>query len=166
MEVPAVFPVYLGLGSNLGDSRGRIEWAFDRLEALFSGGRRSACYLTKPRDYPDQPDFINACFAGRPLLPPEETLDRLKDLEAQAGRRRDPRFPKGPRTLDLDILLWGDRIIRTPDLEIPHSRLAERQFVLVPLLELDPGLVHPATGVPLSQILAQLEDQGIYYLGF
>jgi len=155
--------VFLGLGSNLGDRREHLSWAVGQLESILSNIRVSSLYSTAPRDYTAQPDFLNLCVSGLPLLSPPETLKRLLELEARRGRDRSLVTEKGPRPLDMDILLWGTALIRLPELEVPHPRLCEREFVLIPLLELDPFLVNPESGVPLGDSLKALEPQGIYY---
>jgi len=155
--------VFLGLGSNLGDRRNHLSWAIEQLASVLKDIRVSSLYSTAPRDYTAQPDFLNLCISGRPLLSPPETMNRLLELEARRGRDRSLVAEKGPRPLDMDILLWGSDLIRLPELTVPHPRIREREFVLVPLLELDPFLVHPETGIPLGESLKSLEPQGIYY---
>lgn len=155
--------VFIGLGSNLGDPRENLEWAFLRLESLLDDMERSSLYVTEPRDDDHQPQFLNACVSGYPRLSPEETLARLLELEKERGRIREPDRPKGPRVLDLDILLWGEEIITAESLTVPHPRLCQRQFVLIPLLEIAPFLTHPATGQSLYSCLKSLEPQGVYF---
>ena len=156
--------VYLGLGSNTGDSEGILQGAVRELKAHFRDPRVSPFFRTRPRDDLHQPDFINAVFSGLTDIHPYEILQITQDLENRHGRLRDPDRPKGPRTLDIDILLYGNLQIHGPDLEIPHPRMKERKFVLVPLLELDPLLREPETGIYYGEYAAGLEDQGIYYI--
>lgn len=110
----------------------------------------------------DQDDFINAAISGETETSAEELLFFLQTIETNMGRVRNPDRPKGPRVIDLDILLFGDELIDTDKLTIPHPRIGERAFVLVPLLELAPTLVHPRTGKPFSIFLPDVENQGIF----
>jgi 2-amino-4-hydroxy-6-hydroxymethyldihydropteridine diphosphokinase len=148
---------YIGLGSNLGDREGTIRRA---LELLAAGGDMeveavSSLQETDPVGYEDQPRFLNGAAALRTELAPRALLERLHEVERELGRERTgPRF--GPRTIDLDLLLYGDERIREPGLKIPHPRLAERRFVLEPLAELDRTLDVPGKG-PIRALLAGLE---------
>jgi 2-amino-4-hydroxy-6-hydroxymethyldihydropteridine diphosphokinase len=135
---------YIGLGSNLGEREATLLHALELLAA--EGGIAvtgvSAFRDTEPVGYVDQPRFLNAVAAVDTELPARDLLDRLLSVERALGRRRDgPRF--GPRTVDLDLLLYGDATISEPGLSVPHPRLAERRFVLEPLAELDPLLTLP-----------------------
>jgi 2-amino-4-hydroxy-6-hydroxymethyldihydropteridine diphosphokinase len=133
----AVPEVLLGLGGNLGDAVATIDAALQRLE---TGGvcilRRSRSYRTAPWGVADQPDFVNLCAAGETALAPRALLDLIHATEAALGRERRERW--GPRTLDIDILAYSDARIDEPGLTIPHPRLTERAFVLVPLLDIAP----------------------------
>jgi 2-amino-4-hydroxy-6-hydroxymethyldihydropteridine diphosphokinase len=144
--------VHIGLGSNLGDReaalRGALELLGDDVVAV------SSFRETDPVGYLDQPRFLNAVAALETGLEPRELLDRLLEVERELGRTRNgPRF--GPRTIDLDLLLYGDLVIDEPGLVVPHPRLAERRFVLEPLAELDPDLVVPGLG-RVTDLLARL----------
>jgi 2-amino-4-hydroxy-6-hydroxymethyldihydropteridine diphosphokinase len=144
---------YVGLGANLGDREATMRRAIDLLgdEVVAVSTFRD----TDPVGYEDQPRFLNAAVALETDLAPRELLDRLLAVERELGRTRDgPRY--GPRTIDLDLLLYGDEIVDEPGLRVPHPRLAERRFALEPLFELDPGLVIPGAG-PVSALLAGLE---------
>jgi 2-amino-4-hydroxy-6-hydroxymethyldihydropteridine diphosphokinase len=136
----AVPEVLLGLGGNLGDAVATIAAALDRLE---TGGvriaRRSRCYRTAPWGMADQPHFVNLCAAGETELAPRALLDLIHAVEAALGRERRERW--GPRTIDIDILAYGDERIDEPGLTIPHPRLTARAFVLVPLLDIAPDRV-------------------------
>lgn len=149
--------VYVGLGANLGDREGTIRTALARLgehEAI-DVQRVSRLRETDPVGYEDQPRFLNGVARLQTSLEPRELLTVLLDLERDLGRtRHGPRF--GPRTIDLDILLYDDRTIDEPGLRVPHPRLAERAFVLQPLAELDPGLEVPGRG-PIQALLAALQ---------
>ncbi len=144
---------YIGLGSNLGDREGTmrraIELLGDEVVAI------STFRKTDPVGYEDQPRFLNAVLALETGLGPRELLDRLLAVELELGRRRDgPRY--GPRTIDLDLLVYGDEVVDEPGLHVPHPRLTERRFVLEPLFELDPDLVVSGVG-RVSALLAGLE---------
>lgn len=149
--------VYVGLGSNLGDREGTIRRA---LELLASDGEIevvavSSLRETEPLGYTDQPMFLNGAAAVRTELPPREVLDRLLGVERELGRERSgPRY--GPRTIDLDLLLYDDELVDEPGLTIPHPRLAERRFVLEPLADLDEALEVPGRG-PVRALLAGLQ---------
>jgi 2-amino-4-hydroxy-6-hydroxymethyldihydropteridine diphosphokinase len=113
----------------------------------------------------DQPDFVNAAAAGDTELPPRELLAQIQAIEAAFGRDRGRERPKGERSLDIDILLYGSSVIDEPDLKVPHAALKERLFALLPLLDLDPVLRDPLGGEEYSDIARKLPDQGIYLLG-
>ena len=135
---------YVGLGSNLGDREATLVRALELLtaEAEVTVAAVSAFRDTEPVGYVDQPRFLNGVAAVDTELPARELLDRLLGVERSLGRRRDgPRF--GPRTVDLDLLLYGDATIEEPGLSVPHPRLGERRFALEPLAELDPSLALP-----------------------
>jgi 2-amino-4-hydroxy-6-hydroxymethyldihydropteridine diphosphokinase len=144
---------YVGLGSNLGDREGMILAAAERL-----GPRRLSPILeTDPWGYAAQPRFLNAVAELETDLTPRQLLDRLLEIESELGRVRDgARY--GPRTIDLDLLLYGDEVIDEPGLAVPHPRLAERLFVLEPLLGLDPGLFVPGKG-PVGDLIRGLQSK-------
>jgi 2-amino-4-hydroxy-6-hydroxymethyldihydropteridine diphosphokinase len=150
---------YVGLGSNLGDRAGYLLLALrGMLDAGLDVIRLSSIYETEPVDYEQQPAFLNMVveLRGSTLPSPEQTLARLLRIEYALGRTRDVRM--GPRTIDLDLLIFKDQQIETEFLTVPHPRLAARRFVLVPLNELVPNLVHPVLGEPVSELLAQTRD--------
>jgi len=145
------------MGANIGDTRRSFAAALDALDAEpgIEVVAVSSQRETDPVGYADQPRFLNAAAAIETDLPPRELLDRLLDVERRLGRtRKGPRF--GPRTIDLDLLVYGDAEIDEPGLAVPHPRLHERRFALEPLQELDPGLVVPGRG-PVGALLAGLE---------
>ena len=149
--------VYIGLGSNLGDREATIRSALDRLDGQdeIEVARVSSLRETDPVGYADQPRFLNGVAELVTRLAPRELLERMLAVERDLGRTRDgPRF--GPRTIDLDLLLYGDAVVDEPGLEIPHPRIAERSFVLEPLAELDPALEVPGQG-PVRALLAGLQ---------
>jgi 2-amino-4-hydroxy-6-hydroxymethyldihydropteridine diphosphokinase len=150
---------YVGLGSNLGDRAGYLLLAVrGMLDAGLDVIRLSSIYETEPVEYEQQPPFLNmvAELRGSTLPSPEQTLARLLRIEYALGRTRDIRM--GPRTIDLDLLIFKDQHVETEFLTVPHPRLAARRFVLIPLNELVPGLVHPVLQKPIRELLAQTTD--------
>jgi 2-amino-4-hydroxy-6-hydroxymethyldihydropteridine diphosphokinase len=148
---------YVGLGSNLGDREATLRRAVELLDA--EEGIRviavSSLLETDPVGYLDQPRFLNGACLVETELAPVDLLGRLLSIEGRLGRTRvGPRF--GPRTIDLDLLLYGSETVETPELTVPHPRLAERAFALAPLAELDPELRLP-DGRGVAQLLAELE---------
>lgn len=141
---------YVGIGSNLGDPVGNAMRAIDALTELGTILRRSSLYRTKPWGKSDQPDFVNAVVLLRTQLEPQALLERLKALENRLGRTPSERW--GPRTVDLDLLLYGDRVVAEPNLSVPHPRLQERAFVLVPLAEIDPRYARARDALPASEL--------------
>jgi 2-amino-4-hydroxy-6-hydroxymethyldihydropteridine diphosphokinase len=151
---------WIGLGSNLEDSLGHLTHALEELAATpgITLEARSRFYRTGPVGYLDQPDFINAVARLETELPAPALLDVLQHLETRHGRQRT--FANAPRTLDLDLLLYGNQHITTPRLEVPHLRMHERAFVLIPLLELEPRLTIPGRG-PVATLAQALGHQSI-----
>jgi 2-amino-4-hydroxy-6-hydroxymethyldihydropteridine diphosphokinase len=150
--------VFLGLGSNIGDRPANIERAC-RLLSTVEGVRLvriSSLVETKPVGYEDQPDFINAVMEIETALAPRGLLTAIKEIERRMGRTPTVRF--GPRIIDIDILLFGQRVIDEPNLTIPHPRMHERRFVLEPLAEIAPDVVNPVTGKRAVEILNELSD--------
>jgi len=135
-----VTTAYVGIGSNLDDPRAQVLNAFSELDRLPHTRvvKKSSLYRTAPIGHADQPDFINAVAQLETGLPAERLLAELQEVEARHGRKRS--FPNAPRTLDLDVLLFGDLTLDSPTLKIPHPRMRERAFVLKPLLEISPQL--------------------------
>jgi 2-amino-4-hydroxy-6-hydroxymethyldihydropteridine diphosphokinase len=144
--------VAIAIGSNLGDRRAHLEWAFGRLRQELADFQASSILETEPVDVPDaQPRYLNAAVTGRTDLKPGELVEWLLALERERGRERP--FPRAARTLDLDLILYGDRILRTPELEIPHPRFRERRFVLQPLAEIAPDMRDPVTGRTMRELI-------------
>jgi 2-amino-4-hydroxy-6-hydroxymethyldihydropteridine diphosphokinase len=150
--------VYLGLGSNLGDRERNMRSA---IAALRRAGvcilRVSSLYVTEPLEIRNQPWFLNCVVEAETRLMPRELLGLLRNIEAAAGRRRMVR--SGPRVLDLDILLFGDVAFKNRWLEVPHPRMAERKFVLMPLAEIAPMARHPKLHLTVGQLLAATKDR-------
>jgi 2-amino-4-hydroxy-6-hydroxymethyldihydropteridine diphosphokinase len=153
--------VWLGLGSNLGDRAANLAAAVRALAQRLDVRALSGVYETAPVGFADQPDFWNMVVAGRTRLEPAAFLAMLKDLEPQLGRTAT--FHMGPRVIDIDILLYGDEVVDTPTLAVPHAGLRERAFVLRPLLELDAGLTDPRDGSELAGIA--VDDTGVRRIG-
>ena len=155
--------IILGLGSNRGDSKAILTGAIERLVSFLDDIRTSSVYITKPQDYLDQDDFYNMIVSGNYAGSPASLLKTLQHIEADYGRNREAEIPKGPRTLDIDILFFGNQIVRlnNPPLIIPHPAVYRRAFALIPLLELYPDYLDPVTQQPLSAALAALPDQGV-----
>ena len=157
---------YLGLGSNLGDRLSYLEAGAQALAAdpEITVLNSSSVYESAPAGYLDQGDFLNAALSLRTTRTAPGLLETMSRIEDRCGRHRTIHW--GPRTLDLDLLLFGNRIIESRQLKLPHPRLIDRCFVLQPLLELDPDLVHPQTGCALSQYCVQLQcDESVYKRG-
>lgn len=147
---------YIALGSNVGDREGTLHSAIAALRELGSVDATSSFYETAPVGLVEQPDFLNAVVALRTALPPQELMTALLRVEQQHGRDRSASVPKGPRTLDLDLLSYGDIVMETPTLMLPHPSLAERRFVLVPLTEFAPQWRHPVSGKTAAILLSEL----------
>ena len=152
--------VYIALGSNLGDRVENLLLARERIvSAHIRLSRASSIYETAPREVVDQPWFLNQVVAAETTLFPRQLLARLLRIEQEMGRRRT--IDKGPRIIDLDILLFGDVVIHAAGLEIPHPRIAERRFVLEPLAELAPQLRPPRSRDTVREMLAHVMDQPV-----
>jgi 2-amino-4-hydroxy-6-hydroxymethyldihydropteridine diphosphokinase len=157
---------YLSIGSNLGDRRANISQA---IGALAQRGIRvvktSSIYETEPVGFRDQGWFLNCVVEVETSMEPEELLVSILQIEQSLGRRRSAQsVPMGPRIIDIDIILFGEHIIQSDDLQIPHPRMASRKFVLVPLDEIAPQAMHPALNKTLHQLLAETTDHSIVKL--
>ena len=150
---------YIGLGSNLGEREAQIRLALDDLARLPMSRlvRASSLYDSEPLGEVDQPNFLNAVAEFETELSARQLLWNLLLIERRLGRTRTRRW--GPRTIDLDLLLYGQLVVEESDLKVPHPELTRRSFVLVPLVELDPLLVHPVTGETLLSHLASLKTR-------
>lgn len=156
--IPAMERVYIGVGANLGEPRETVEAAMAALEALpgTRGHARSRLYRTAPIGPPGQPDYVNAAVAFETDLGPGELLAELHGIEAEFGRERTIRW--GPRTLDLDLLVHGERVVSGPLVTVPHPRIAERGFVLAPLADLAPTLRHPTLGETVDALYTAWQE--------
>ena len=154
---------YIALGSNLGDRRRNLQEAWKQIASLGRDTLLSSLYETEPLYDADQPLFLNAVGSLSAEMHPRVMLALLHGIEADFGRDRSSQRRMGPRALDLDILLWGDLRFEVEDLTIPHPRIAERRFVLVPMLEIAPQLRDPRTGEPFAAQLERLGGRGGVY---
>ena len=157
IEPSPIFEVYLGLGSNLGDRKGNIEKA---IELLGKTPNIKTCsiskfYETAPVGLKDQPDFVNAAAKIDTTLKPLKLLAVCQSIERRLKRVRTIRW--GPRTIDIDILLYGDLIIKSDKLTIPHPEMHKREFVLKPLNDIAPGVIHPLNGKTVAKLYEQLK---------
>lgn len=150
----------IALGSNLGNSKETLELALKKISEIegISLKNNSNWYKTAPIG-PEQPDYINGCALLEVTLEPHELLKTLLKIEDEFGRVRQERW--GARTLDLDVIIYGDLILDTPDLHIPHPRMTERAFVLVPLSEIAPNLQEPKSGLTIMQLLEKVDKTGV-----
>lgn len=151
--------VYLALGSNLGDRQENLRAAIASLSPQMEVKAKSHIYETPPWGYENQPKFYNQAIKAETYVPPEPLLKHLKRLEIALGRQAS--FPNGPRLIDLDLLFYDDLILSTSVLTLPHPRLHERGFVLLPLMDIAPGLVHPVLKKSIRELAASANLDGI-----
>ena len=152
--------VYLGLGSNMGNRQDNLDRALDLLSQRLRTGKVSSIYDTEPIGNVNQPRFLNLACQVYTRLAPRELLTLAKGIELKLGRALGK--SSAPRPIDIDILFYGDLVIETPELVIPHPRLTERAFVLVPLTEIAPDLVHPVSGKTVKELMSAVtEVQGV-----
>lgn len=151
--------VYLALGTNLGDRTANLKQAIVSLTPQLEVKAKSGIYETPPWGFEDQPKFLNQVLRAKTYLDPEPLLKHLKRLEVALGRKES--FPNGPRLIDIDILFYDDRVVNTPSLVIPHPRLHERGFVLLPLMDIAPDLKHPVTQKSVREMAEQSNMAGI-----
>lgn len=149
--------VYISLGTNLGDKKSNLSSAKTKLEAA---GQQilneSAIYQTAPWGKTDQPDFFNQVIKIQSFLEARELMDLLLEIEFTMGRKREEKF--GPRIIDLDLLIFGDKVVDESQLQIPHLAMASRRFILKPLAEIAASLVHPVSGKTIRQMLKECRD--------
>jgi 2-amino-4-hydroxy-6-hydroxymethyldihydropteridine diphosphokinase len=158
--------VFLSLGSNLGDRVKNIENTVAELTQIIKGLRVSKVYETEPLYYKRQPRFLNVVVSGYISLHVRDLLAYVLKLEKKLGRKRYKARRYGPRLMDIDILLYGKIILKQHDLIIPHPRMYERKFVLLPLIELEPYLKDPESGHYFWKYLLKIKDQGVYFHSF
>ena len=152
--------IYLSLGSNIGDRDKNLRTAISKLgEAKVRVTRVSSFYETEPVDLREQPWFLNCVVQGETEIPALDLLRALREIESRMGSKK--LVPKGPRLIDVDILLYGNEIIDTPELQVPHPRMLQRRFVLVPLAEIAPSLKHPSWKATAGELLANLSDASV-----
>jgi 2-amino-4-hydroxy-6-hydroxymethyldihydropteridine diphosphokinase len=151
--------VYLGLGSNLGDRDANLRAAIGKLAEFMHVKRVSSVYETDPLLVEDQPFFHNLACAGKTTLDPFSLLRALKRIERDLGRAPGPRY--GPRVIDIDILLFDDLVLTTPELTIPHPGMLERAFVLIPLAEIAPSQRHPIAWRTIAELARALDASGV-----
>ena len=159
MEILNTDPIYLGLGSNIGDRKHHITSALTLLSYQVSICGISSIYETEPWGNKEQPMFLNCVCGVRSRLGPSKLLEIILQTESNIGRTRS--YKNAPRIIDIDILFYGDRIISEPELNIPHPSLHERAFVLIPLVEIAKDLVHPIIGKTSKQLLSELSPMEI-----
>ena len=152
--------VYIALGTNIGDRAVNMQQALKELESIMQVEERSPIYETPPWGLVDQPDFLNQVVRGETELSPVELIKALKEIEAEMGRVPTIRY--GPRLIDLDLLLYDDLVFETEKLSIPHPRMRGRAFVLVPLADLAPEIIHPVYGETVIEMLAEVDPAGIH----
>ena len=150
----------IALGSNLesrfGDREGNLWEAVERIRELGEVKAVSSSYDTEPVGYLDQPRFLNAALVLETSLEPTELMRALLEVEQAMGRERVGAVAKGPRVIDLDLLLYGQAVVNTTELTLPHPEMMERRFVLEPLAEIAPGMVHPVLGLTVGEMLARV----------
>jgi len=151
--------IFLALGSNIGEREVNLQAAIHALEPEVHPIACSPVYETPPWGYLDQPKFLNQVIKAETKLSPSKLLDYIKEIEQQQGRQET--FRNGPRMIDLDIIFYDQEVIDSPPLTIPHPRLENRAFVLLPLAQLAPQYLHPKLGVTVLDLLAKVDNQGI-----
>ena len=152
-------PVYIALGTNLGNRKKNLSDALAALSKELTLLKQSSIYETQPWGYLNQPRFLNMVVETDTLLFPQDLLSHLKDIETQMGRQKT--FKNGPRIIDLDILFYGDTVINTEDLIIPHPRIQERGFVLVPLNDIAKEFIHPVLNIKIQEMLSLIDHKDV-----
>src|SRR2546426_11378917 len=155
----ATHTIYLALGSNMGDRRGNLAAALQQLREVMEISAISSIYETEPVGYLEQARFLNMVCSGKTGFSAQELLKRVKEIEKSLGLQTT--FRNGPRPIDIDILFYDDLRVTQDDLTVPHPRMAERAFVLVPLAEIAPDKVDPASGQKVQELLASIPQEGV-----
>ena len=159
--------VYLSIGSNLGDREKNLVFAYNKLKYALKNIKYSSFFKTEPMYNTEQPEFLNAVFSGECDMGPYELLEYIHTLEDEAGRDRAKAGWKGPRPLDIDILLYGNSVSDDPVLTLPHPGIKERGFVLIPLAEIAPDLAEPGTGTLYKDFIKNNMNNTVkYYKSF
>jgi 2-amino-4-hydroxy-6-hydroxymethyldihydropteridine diphosphokinase len=159
MKGESLAQIYLSIGSNMGDRRKYLKYAVERLSARLDSVKVSSLYATEPWGNTEQPEFLNLCLSGKTSSSPEELLELTRSIEKSLGRTHQEKW--GPREIDIDILFYDNAIIKTAALEIPHPYVSERAFVLIPLNEIAPDLIHPVLKVSISKLAAETGPSGV-----
>ncbi len=148
--------IFLGIGSNVGNKKRNIDTAIELLSSFVKNLKKSSYYFSKAVGYTEQDDFLNMAVLGFTELSPEQLLEKVKEIEVEVGRIE--RFHWGPREVDIDILFYENEIVSKENLEIPHPRIQERDFVLQPLLDLEPEFIHPVLKKSIKEMFSELKD--------
>ncbi len=151
--------VFIGLGSNVGDRKKNIDTAIEYISQIMTEISVAPIYVSKAVGYENQPDFFNTVVSGFTELSPEKLFIKLKEIEKKVGRIK--RFRWGPREIDIDIIFYGNTVIETKELIIPHPRAYERDFVLKPLSDLQPDFLHPVLRKTVKELLLNLKHRSI-----
>ncbi|RLD17278.1 MAG: 2-amino-4-hydroxy-6-hydroxymethyldihydropteridine diphosphokinase [Caldiserica bacterium] len=149
--------VILSLGSNIGDREKFLKSAVEKISKFSKVVRESSIYETEPMYYKDQNTFLNKVIEIETDISPDELLSKIKKIEIEIGRKKRERY--GPREIDIDIIYYGDKIVKEENLEIPHPKLYERKFVLLPLLEIEPEFEDPVTGLKVKEIFKDVKNR-------
>ena len=152
-------PVFLALGTNLGDRESNLSRARELLSQRMKIIDASPIYITPPWGFEEQPDFLNQVLQVQTEIAPRPLLRYLKKIESKMGRVKT--FRNGPRLIDIDILFYGQRVVKSSKLSIPHPRLHERAFVLVPLNDIAPDFVHPVLNITVETMLSEIDVKGV-----
>jgi 2-amino-4-hydroxy-6-hydroxymethyldihydropteridine diphosphokinase len=148
--------IIIGLSTNLNNKHQNLIQAKEQIQLIAKILKQSSIYETKAWGIQDQPDYLNQIITIQTSLSPEQLLSEFQKIEIQLGRTKNEKY--GPRIIDIDILFYDNLIINTPTLTIPHSQIQNRNFILIPLLEIEPELIHPKLKLPIKTIFSQCQD--------